>query len=71
MSALSEAMRAKWKDPEWRARRLVALSNSHHPNVPMPRWVPAELRDDYRDIARLYGEEIAAREIRRMKAEAA
>jgi hypothetical protein len=36
----------------------------------VPKWVPPELRDDYRGFTRLYGEEIAAREVRAMKAEA-
>lgn len=39
--------------------------------VPIPAWVPKCQREDYRSEARLYGEEIAARNARRAKAEAA
>jgi len=57
------------------AKRRASISASLRDNapayVPMPAWVPEDLRDDYRGFARLYGEEIAAREVRAMKREAA
>lgn len=37
----------------------------------VPKWAPPDLHDDYRDFTRLYGEEIAAREVRAMMREAA
>jgi len=40
-------------------------------SVSIPGWVPAEFRDDYREIARDEGEEAAASAIRKLKAEAA
>jgi hypothetical protein len=70
MSSLSEYLRAKWADPQWAAVRRRQLADAHCPGIPTPKWVPDELRDEYRDFARLYGEERAAKEIRMMKAEA-
>lgn len=49
----------------------ISLSEHVLSPVPIPAWVPTWQRDDYRNEARLYGEEIAARNARRAKAEAA
>lgn len=37
----------------------------------VPKWVPNDLRQDYIDQSKLYGEEAAASAIRKLKAEAA
>jgi predicted transcriptional regulator len=37
----------------------------------VPAWVPSDLRPDYIDFASDFGEHYAAREVRRLKAEAA
>ena len=39
-------------------------------SVCIPRWVPPDLRADYRDFAAEMGEEVAASRVRRLKAEA-
>lgn len=39
--------------------------------VPIPKWVPASLYEDFLDVARDQGEEAAASHVRRLKAEAA
>jgi hypothetical protein len=38
--------------------------------IVMPRWVPPDLAPDFRDFARLFGEEEAASRVRRLKREA-
>jgi hypothetical protein len=53
-----------------RANISASMNANREAYVLVPGWVPSDLRDDYRDFTRLYGEEIAAREIRAMKAEA-
>ncbi|MDI4664686.1 hypothetical protein K9U40_10150 [Xanthobacter autotrophicus] len=37
--------------------------------IPVPKWVPDSLRGEYRDFAADFGEEEAARRIRRLKRE--
>lgn len=71
ISKLSAArMKALHADPEFRAR-LRAGIRRHFDGCDVPSWVPADLRDDYIDVARLSGDEAAASHVRRLKREAA
>ena len=45
------------------------LPRSHN-EVQVPKWVPDDLKGEYRDFAMEEGEEIAASRVRRLKAEA-
>lgn len=75
----SENMKALHADPEFKARhadpefrvRLRAGIRRHFDGCDVPSWVPADLRDDYIDVARLSGDEAAASHVRRLKREAA
>lgn len=42
----------------------------HHAAVQVPKWVPDDLKGEYRDFAIEEGEEVAASRVRRLKAEA-
>ena len=66
----AERMKALHADPEFRAR-LRAGIRRHFDGCDVPSWVPADLRDDYIDVARLSGDEAAASHVRRLKREAA
>ncbi len=71
ISKLSAArMKALNADPEFKARHRAAIRR-HFDGCEVPSWVPADLRDDYIDVARLSGEEVAASHVRRLKREAA
>lgn len=63
---LSEAQKRIWADPEKR-RRMSHARKSEPSKLMIPKWVPRDLRDDYRDIAVMNGEEVAASRVRRMK----
>lgn len=83
LAKIAERERLKAMEPIYRAERagrpVTRLSQSSRPRTRpyreakrlTPLWVPKELRDDYRHLARTFGEERAASEVRRMKAEAA
>ena len=64
------ALKARNADPEFRVR-LRAGIRRHFDGCDVPSWVPADLRDDYIDVARLSGDEAAASHVRRLKREAA
>ncbi len=66
----SARMKALNADPEFKARHRAAIRR-HFDGCEVPSWVPADLRDDYIDVARLSGEEVAASHVRRLKREAA
>ena len=66
----AERMKALNADPEFKARHRAAIRR-HFDGCEVPSWVPADLRDDYIDVARLSGEEAAASHVRRLKREAA
>ena len=66
----AERMKALHADPEFKAR-LRAGIRRHFDGCDVPSWVPADLRDDYIDVARLSGDEAAASHVRRLKREAA
>ena len=66
----AERMKALNADPEFKARHRAAIRR-HFDGCEVPSWVPADLRDDYIDVARLSGEEVAASHVRRLKREAA
>lgn len=75
----ADACRESWRRPDTLAVRraasvkaaetrkvmLAARAAMPKPDAP-PEWVPAELREDFRDFARLYGPERAARELKAM-----
>lgn len=63
---LSEAQKRIWSDPEKR-RRMSHARKCEPSKLAIPKWVPRDLRDDYRDIAAMNGEEVAASQVRRMK----
>lgn len=74
----SEASKRRAGDPVERARLAElarrggeAQRRKWHLSSIVPHWVPGDLCDDYADFAELYGEEVAARRISAMKAEAA
>ena len=69
-AASAERMKALHADPEFRVR-LRAGIRRHFDGCDVPSWVPADLRDDYIDVARLSGDEAAASHVRRLKREAA
>ena len=69
-AATSARMKALNADPEFRVR-LRAGIRRHFDGCDVPSWVPADLRDDYIDVARLSGDEAAASHVRRLKREAA
>ena len=69
-AATSARMKALHADPEFRVR-LRAGIRRHFDGCDVPSWVPADLRDDYIDVARLSGDEAAASHVRRLKREAA
>jgi hypothetical protein len=55
--------------------RKTAIATLHglprnHSEVQVPKWVPDDLRGEYRDFAMEEGEEVAASRVRRLKAEA-
>lgn len=71
-----EAARRTWSDPGIRARRLAAVrasnrARSMRARVAIPPWVPADLIEDFTDIAVIAGEEAAASHVRRLKRQAA
>lgn len=49
------------------AARAAARQRGFKKAVAVPRWVPASLRSEYRDFAADFGEEDAARRVRRLK----
>ncbi|MEP9350601.1 hypothetical protein [Xanthobacter sp. KR7-225] len=53
-----------------RGREKGIEASRAYSRVRIPRWVPRDLRDDYRDFAAEMGEEVAASRVRRLKAEA-
>ena len=69
-AAASKRMKALHADPEFKARLKAGIQRRHF-GVEVPAWVPADLRDDYIDVARLSGEDAAASHVRRLKREAA
>lgn len=71
---VSQQMKARWQDPEYRAAQLARM----HPegrkkpqkvrkDIEVPKWVPRSLAAEYLDQAKLYGEEHAASVVRAMK----
>ncbi len=62
MAGAAARMKALHADPAFKAKRLASRRGVE---------VPADLRDDYIDVARLSGEEVAASHVRRLKREAA
>jgi len=77
-SRMATAIRAGDDDAVERARLAElarrggeAQRRKWHLSSIVPHWVPGDLCDDYADFAELYGEEVAARRISAMKAEAA
>ena len=60
---------AAMADPEVRARRKAGRLGIG--DVAVPRWVPADLVDEYLEYAAASGEEAAASHIRRLKREMA
>ena len=69
----SQAQIIRFSDPAKRAHLSRAGRSAGRPakSEIVPGWVPRNLHDDYVDFAELYGEEIAARRVSAMKAEAA
>ena len=61
----SERMKALHADPAFKAKRLASRRG-----VEVPAWVPADLVEDYVDVARLSGEEYAAAHVRALKRQA-
>lgn len=55
--------------PETRAKISAALKGK--PGIALPPWVPADLVEDFCDMARLAGEEAAASHVRKLKREGA
>ncbi|MCW2317453.1 hypothetical protein M2322_003012 [Rhodoblastus acidophilus] len=48
---------------------VLIAKQSRRNGVVLPRWVPSDLRDDFFDVAELYGEEAAASHCRALKRE--
>ncbi|MBM3578782.1 MAG: hypothetical protein FJX40_14275 [Alphaproteobacteria bacterium] len=69
---MSEARKKALADPEVRARMSVNIKRAKRGcAVEVPGWAPAELVDDYLDVAASHGEEAAASFVRRLKREMA
>ena len=66
--AFKARMKALHADPAFKARMKALHAGL---NIAMPRWVTADLVDDFLDLAALFGEEAAASFVRRLKREAA
>jgi hypothetical protein len=66
---MSEARKRAWADPEVRARMSEAMRGAR--GVEIPAWVPADLRNEYLDLAAEFDEETAASYCRRLKREMA
>lgn len=79
-AAISETLRERWLEPEFRRRSLASLRSEEtcrkraaakaRINAEIPSWVPDDLVGDFIDLARDFGEEEAASRVRRLKAEA-
>jgi hypothetical protein len=72
VAARSAAMKARWSDPEFRARITTRLAEARREaamHVEVPAWVPSDMQDEYVAIARQRGEHAAASFARQRKAE--
>ncbi|CAB4145813.1 hypothetical protein UFOVP1204_60 [uncultured Caudovirales phage] len=72
--AKRESVRRQWADPEMRAKMLTKRKpKQYKPRetrlVVIPQWVPDAFHEDYRRIAKTYGEEKAASHCRALKRE--
>lgn len=68
----SEAQKKAWADPALRARMSEAQKKAWaERRVKVPHWVPADLHEDYLDVAAMSGAEAAAAHVRQLKREAA
>lgn len=72
--ARREQVRQQWQDDETRAKMLVKRKpKPYKPREPrlvvIPQWVPDAFHEDYRRIAKTYGEEKAASHCRALKRE--
>ena len=66
------AVKANWQDPEFRAKQAAAVkaAKAGVKGIKIPKWVPADLHDEFLEAAAWQGEEFAASHCRCLKREA-